>query len=102
METCKQIFVSGLVQGVFYRDSTRRQADALGLTGGVRNLFDGRVEVIVCGDDVLVQQLIKWLEIGPKHANVSIIEVITLSEKTMHDNYLQLQAFNGFSIWSSR
>jgi len=102
METCKQIFVSGLVQGVFYRDSTRRQADALGLTGGVRNLFDGRVEVIVCGDDVLVQQLIKWLEIGPKHANVSIIEVITLSEKTKHDNHFQLQAFNGFSIWSNR
>ena len=45
---CKRFLVSGRVQGVFYRDSTRRQAQAQGISGWVRNLFDGRVEVLAC------------------------------------------------------
>jgi len=76
MDTCKQIFVSGQVQGVFFRDSTRQKANELNLSGSVRNLRDGRVEVQVAGDEAGVQTLIKWLEIGPKYAKVSTIEVI--------------------------
>lgn len=91
---CKQIFVSGRVQGVFYRDSTRQTADALSLTGGVRNLSDGRVEVIVAGDETQIQELIKWLEIGPKYAIVSTIEVIDLPV-----DHLTSQQRSGFSIW---
>ena len=94
MEICKQIFVSGQVQGVFFRDSTRRFATDLKLTGGVRNLTDGRVEVQVAGDEVAVQELIKWLEIGPKFAKVSTIEVVDLA-----DNYLLGQNQGHFMIW---
>ncbi len=75
----KQIFISGRVQGVFFRDSTRQVASRLGLSGGVRNLSDGRVEVQVGGDVEAVQALIKWLKTGPKLAKVSTIEVLDLS-----------------------
>jgi len=80
---CKQVFVSGRVQGVFYRESTRQQADALKLRGGVRNLRDGRVEVLVAGDEESVASLIKWLKTGPKLAKVSNIEVIDMPSESI-------------------
>ena len=76
----RQIFISGRVQGVFFRDSCVQQAEQLKLRGGVRNLRDGRVEVQVSGDETAVNTLIKWLKIGPKHAKVSIIEVIDITK----------------------
>ena len=94
MQTHKQIFISGQVQGVFFRDSTRQVATELALTGGVRNLSDGRVEVRVTGDEVVVQELIKWLKIGPKFAKVSTIEVVDLV-----DDFLQRQQKGRFEIW---
>ncbi len=97
METCKQIYVSGRVQGVFFRDSTRQKAAELKLKGGVRNLRDGRVEVQVAGDEAAVQSLIKWLKIGPKHAKVSTIEVTDLPL-----NYLQENNQGCFEIWPTR
>jgi acylphosphatase len=97
MNTCKQIFVSGLVQGVFFRDSTRQKANQLNLSGMVRNLRDGRVEVQVAGDEVIVQTLIKWLENGPKYAKVSTIEVIDLSVNSSPD-----QHGTSFEIWATR
>jgi acylphosphatase len=59
---------------VFYRDSTRRQAQAIGITGWVRNLYDGRVEVLACGDSRKLETFKKWLEIGPEYAKVTNIE----------------------------
>ncbi len=97
METCKQIFVSGLVQGVFFRDSTRHKANELRLKGGVRNCHDGRVEVLVAGQAAAVKSLIKWLKIGPKHAKVSTIEVIDLAV-----NYLPEAQKDYFEIWPTR
>jgi len=97
MEICKQIFVSGLVQGVFFRDSTRRKADELKLKGGVRNCRDGRVEVQVAGEEAAVQSLIKWLKIGPKYAKVSTIEVIDLPLTYLQDNQK-----GHFEIWPTR
>ncbi|VAW50606.1 hypothetical protein MNBD_GAMMA06-1685 [hydrothermal vent metagenome] len=58
---------------------------------------DGLVEVIVTGDDVAVQSLIKWLKIGPKHAKVSTIKVIDLSMPYLQDNQK-----NDFEIWSTQ
>jgi acylphosphatase len=72
--TCRRFLVSGRVQGVFYRDSTRRQARAMGITGWVRNLYDGRVEVLACGDSRKLETFKKWLEIGPEYAKVTNIE----------------------------
>ena len=80
---CKQVFISGRVQGVFYRESTRQQAEALKLRGAVRNLRDGRVEVQVAGDEESVALLIKWLKTGPKFAKVSNIEVIDMPSESV-------------------
>ena len=68
---CRRCYVSGRVQGVFYRASTREQARRLGVTGYARNLTDGRVEVLACGDDAAVQSLCDWLRTGPPAARVS-------------------------------
>lgn len=54
---CFRCLVAGRVQGVFSRAATREQAQRLGLTGYARNLSDGRVEVLVCGEPDLVGQL---------------------------------------------
>ena len=58
---CRRCYVSGRVQGVFYRASTREQARLLGVTGYARNLHDGTVEVLACGDETAVLKLCGWL-----------------------------------------
>lgn len=70
--------VSGRVQGVFYRASTRAQALTLGLSGFARNLDDGRVEVLACGDLKALKELESWLWQGPPGARVS--DVVTSLE----------------------
>lgn len=67
--------VSGRVQGVFYRDSTRERALGLGLSGWVRNLPEGGVEVVVAGEAEAVAELAAWLWEGPRGASVSGVEV---------------------------
>ena len=68
---CRRWWVSGRVQGVFFRASTRRKAEALGLTGYARNLPDGRVEVYACGSPAALAELELWLWEGPTAAVVS-------------------------------
>ncbi len=65
-----RFLVSGRVQGVFYRASTREQAVGLGLDGIARNLADGRVEVIACGSAAAIDALEQWLRRGPPAARV--------------------------------
>jgi acylphosphatase len=65
--------VSGRVQGVFFRDSTRQVAESLGLTGHAINLPDGNVEVLACGEPHAVEQLATWLHEGPRMARVDRI-----------------------------
>jgi acylphosphatase len=67
-------FVSGRVQGVCFRMSTNQQAKLLGLTGWVRNLEDGRVEVLASGETNLIEQLQQWLAHGPEMAKVINVE----------------------------
>ena len=64
-------FVSGRVQGVFYRAAARNEAERLGITGYARNLSDGRVEVLACGAKSSVEELCAWLAKGPPHAEVN-------------------------------
>jgi len=71
---CVRFVVSGRVQGVFFRASTRDEALRLGLTGHARNLPDGTVEVVACGNDAALGQLESWLELGPPLAQVSRVE----------------------------
>jgi len=64
------IFISGRVQGVFFRDFTRRQAIDLELTGWVRNTNEGKVELIAEGEKEKINQLIETVKIGPSSAKV--------------------------------
>jgi len=66
--------VDGMVQGVGFRYSTIRRARALGLKGIVRNLDDGRVEVVAEGEEDRLEQLLAWLQHGPPGAHVRSVE----------------------------
>ncbi|MFP4252385.1 MAG: acylphosphatase [Guyparkeria sp.] len=70
-ETIRQhVYVSGHVQGVFFRDFTRQQAQALGVTGWVRNLADGRVEAVLEGRPDAIDRILQRLREGPPRARV--------------------------------
>jgi len=69
------ITVEGRVQGVGYRANTRRMANQLKLKGWVRNLRDGRVEIIVEGEEEMVDRLIQWCHRGPTSAYVRSVSV---------------------------
>lgn len=69
------VYVSGRVQGVFFRANTRRLALKLGVTGWVRNLPDGRVEAVFEGEEGKVREIVDWCRRGPPGAIVSRIEV---------------------------
>jgi len=62
------------VQGVFFRDTTRQRAKALGLTGWVRNLADGSVEVTAEGPRAALDSLLEFLHAGPAHAHVERVD----------------------------
>jgi acylphosphatase len=66
--------VNGRVQGVCFRMATSQQAKILGLTGWVRNLDDGRVEVLASGETALLDEFSRWLAHGPSMAKVLNIE----------------------------
>jgi acylphosphatase len=68
------VYISGQVQGVFFRDSARERAEQLGLAGWVRNLPDGRVEAIFEGPSEKVREMVRWCEEGPSHAEVEDVE----------------------------
>ena len=69
------VYVSGDVQGVFFRDSTRQKAQQLGLAGWVKNLPDGRVEALFEGPSQKVTEMVRWCEQGPPHAAVENVDV---------------------------
>ena len=70
------IFVSGRVQGVFYREKTRKKAEKLGVTGWVKNLSDGRVESIFEGDRDMVENMVNWARKGPIWAKIEALDVV--------------------------
>jgi len=78
-------FVSGCVQGVCFRMSTSQQAKILGLTGWVRNLEDGRVEVRASGKTPQLDQLQAWLAQGPAMAKVINVESRVIEYEEFHD-----------------
>ncbi len=74
-DTCAHVFVSGKVQGVFYRANTRDRAAELGLAGWVRNLDDGRVEAAFEGPEDAVEEMVEWCHEGSDRAKVNDVEV---------------------------
>jgi acylphosphatase len=69
------IFVSGKVQGVFFRQNTLERAKTLGLKGWVRNTQDGRVEAIFEGEKEKVEKILEWVKSGPPLARVENVEI---------------------------
>lgn len=80
---CRRYVVSGRVQGVWFRASTREQAERLGIGGHALNLPDGSVEVLACGDDAVLDQLAAWLRHGPELARVDDLAVELLADQPM-------------------
>jgi len=72
---CKRCLIGGRVQGVYYRATAARRAHELGIRGFARNLPDGRVEVLACGDDAAVSSFVSWLWIGSSASKVTSVEV---------------------------
>ena len=81
------LFLSGRVQGVFFRASTKKTADRIGITGFVRNLADGRVEIIAEGDEQALQRFLQWCNQGPRGAHVENISLSTSSYQNEFDNF---------------
>ncbi|WNN45889.1 MULTISPECIES: acylphosphatase [Winslowiella] len=75
-EVCSKIWVHGRVQGVGFRYNTQSEAKKLGLNGYARNLDDGSVEVLACGEAQQVEALLAWLRAGgPRSARVDKVLV---------------------------
>lgn len=83
---CKKCLVGGRVQGVFYRASAARRARELQLHGYARNLPDGRVEVLACGEEAALSTFVDWLWEGSSAAKVTAVEVTDVPEEGL-DRY---------------
>ncbi|MBE9033135.1 acylphosphatase [filamentous cyanobacterium LEGE 11480] len=79
---CRRALISGRVQGVGYRYSTRRQAQLLGIVGWVQNLLDGRVEAVIQGDHDQLDLMVRWMHQGPLSAKV---EAVALEEHPVQE-----------------
>ena len=69
------VYISGRVQGVSFRWNTQHQAQQLGLTGWVKNLWDGRVEAVFEGEAPAVRQAVAWCHQGSRPARVDHVEL---------------------------
>jgi acylphosphatase len=76
MATAMRFLISGSVQGVFFRASTRAEAERLGLQGYAINRADGRVEVLAAGEACNIAELAEWLHEGPPLAKVMEVETV--------------------------
>lgn len=84
---CLHLFISGRVQGVWFRESMRQEALKQGVNGWVRNLPDGRVEAVVCGEEIPVERLLEWTRKGPPLARVNNVEVSETTEETVFSGF---------------
>ena len=76
MKTQAHVIISGRVQVVWYRASTKRKAEELGLTGWVKNTVNGNVEAVFEGDELTVHEMIAWCRVGPPLAQVANVKII--------------------------
>ena len=74
--TRRRVVAFGHVQGVFFRDSTRREAERRGVTGWARNTDEGTVEAVFEGPPDAVEALVEFVRRGPGHADVSRVDVV--------------------------
>lgn len=88
IRVCRHYHVFGRVQGVWFRGSTRDQAQRLGLTGWVRNCADGSVEIVACGAPEALDEFKSWLFEGPSAARVEKVEEREASEAPRGDDFV--------------
>lgn len=81
----RRIVVAGRVQGVFFRDTTRRLAQSRGVTGWVRNRDDGTVEAQLQGDAESVDSVIDWARSGPSRADVTGVDIREVDAEGLSD-----------------
>lgn len=79
--SARRFIISGLVQGVFFRAQTKKKADELDLTGFVKNMPDGSVEIFAEGSTQSLKQLEEWCRTGPPKAKVSSVAVTEEPER---------------------
>jgi acylphosphatase len=79
--------VEGRVQGVFFRDSTRREAQSLGLKGWVRNMPDGTVETVLQGNEENLQRMKEWLQVGSPHSIVTNVSYKEITDDTTYSEF---------------
>ena len=84
-----RVLISGRVQGVFFRGSTKHKSDSIGLFGWVKNNLDGTVEAVFEGEDEKIEQILKWCRRGPFFARVKDVKVF-------EENYKD--EFKSFSV----
>ena len=72
--------IIGRVQGVFFRDSTQRKATGLGLTGSAINLADGSVRVIAQGNELEINELLNWLQVGSEMSVVERVDEVDIGD----------------------
>lgn len=75
----RRVLVAGRVQGVWFRESCRDQAQAAGVAGWVRNLADGQVEVVLEGSPGAVDEVLAWCRRGPRRARVDRVDVVDVA-----------------------
>ena len=78
---CRLFTVEGRVQGVWFRESTRREAQPLGITGYAQNMADGSVQILACGEPCALDRLAQWLKQGPPKARVDRLEWIVSAKE---------------------
>jgi acylphosphatase len=79
--------VEGRVQGVFFRDSTRREAQNLGLNGWVKNMPDGTVETVLQGEEKNLQRMKDWLKQGSPHSIVTEVSYTEVKEEINYSDF---------------
>ena len=75
------VFITGKVQGVFFRAETKKQAAGSGLTGWVKNLGDNRVEAVFEGRESDIRKMLDWCKKGPRFAHVKGVEIVEESQQ---------------------
>jgi len=79
------VFISGKVQGVFFRAYTKKKADELGLKGWVKNLPGGQVEAVFYGPQALIEEMIKWCWQGSPGSQVNLVKIVKIKNSLVRD-----------------
>ena len=90
MKTRVHVLISGRVQGVWYRASTKQKAEELGITGWVRNTSEGHVEAVFEGEKAQIDEMIAWCWVGPPLAQVKDVKILPSRSEENYTSFVVL------------